>query len=114
MDFEHGKFNQCPVPNCTGGGKDKFGIYRHFCLLHPKDSIVINEDGELPTCNKYGMRTNNMAKHLESYTCKKGTTRRQNKVKQDNQAEAENITFNINGTEIEKVHNFKIPWTNYH
>ena len=106
MDVTRGNFNNCPVPNCTGGGRDKFGIYRHFCLIHPRADIIINDDGELPKCPKCGMRTSNLEKHLDSYTCKKGTIRRQNKDRQDKQAAAENVKFYVKGKKIERVQHF--------
>ena len=31
-DVKKGVFNACPIEGCEGGGRDKFGMYRHFCL----------------------------------------------------------------------------------
>ena len=50
-----GKRNLCPVAGCDGGGKDKFCMYRHFCLRHSSLTLVITEDGRLPKCNVCGM-----------------------------------------------------------
>ena len=36
-----GIFNEFPVPTCTGGGKDTFGIFSHFAWKHPKASMTI-------------------------------------------------------------------------
>ena len=107
IDFKQGQFNKCPVPQCTGGGKEKFGIYCHFCLIHPQADICIREDGKLPKCNKCGMRVKDLTKHIDSYTCKKGASRRTNEIKQDNQNAADDVKFYIHDKEIEKVRYFK-------
>ena len=108
LTFQKGKTNKCPVPQCTGGGRDKFGIYRHFCFMHPRADIVITEDGILPKCSLCGMRVSgDISKHQTSYTCKKGSYRRQNEIKQDQQFQANNVKFYIGGEELERVHHFK-------
>ena len=107
MDFCRGRFNKCPVPQCTGGGNDKFGFYCHFCLMHPHADIIINEDGELPKCQKCGMRVTDLAKHTDSFTCKRGAPRHSNEVKQDKQSEANDVKFYVDGNEIERVCYFK-------
>ena len=55
IHFTKNKFNKCPVSACSGGGKDKFGMYRHFCGRHPDADIEIIEDGILPKCQYCGM-----------------------------------------------------------
>ena len=108
MTFRKGKVNKCPVPQCIGGGRDKFGIYRHFCLIHPEANIVIEEDGVLPKCQICGMRVSgDLDKHQNSFTCKLGASRRRNETKQDRQFEAENVKFHIGGEELERVRYFK-------
>ena len=79
-------YNRCPVAQCSGGGRDKFGVYRHFCFRHPQATIIIDEDGELPRCERCGMFTKDLEKHRKTSTCKKGMERRQNEKKQDEQA----------------------------
>ena len=108
LPFRHGRMNKCPVPGCTGGGRDKFGIYRHFCLIHPQATIVIDEDGMLPKCQICGMRVSgDISKHQNSFTCKRGASRRQNEIKQDRQYDAENVKFYIGDKELERVRYFK-------
>ena len=85
INFKKGIFNKCPVVNCSGGARDKFGMYRHFCLIHPRADIIIEQDGLLQKCNKCGMRVMDINKHIDSYTCKKGASQRINEVRQDNQ-----------------------------
>ena len=68
INFIKGTFNKCPVYNYSGGAKDKFGVYRHFCLIHLQADIVIKQDGELQKCNRCGMRVSNINKHMNSFT----------------------------------------------
>ena len=91
LDFKKGMFNKCPVVNCSGGARDKFGMYCHFCLIHPRADIIIEQDGELPKCIKCGMRVADLNKHVDSYTCRKGSMRRINEVRQKEQAAAEKV-----------------------
>ena len=55
--------NKCPVPNCTGESKDKFGMHRHFCLRHVKDKLIIAADGELPRYPLWGVFVKDVTKH---------------------------------------------------
>ena len=43
-NFTKGRNNKCPYPGCNGGGKDTFGIYRHFASRHPQADITISGD----------------------------------------------------------------------
>ena len=90
------------------GGKDKFCMYRHFCLRHPSATLIISKDGRLPKCNLCGMHvhTEGMGKHNKSQTCQKGRTQRIHEWKQDRQAAAENVSFLVNGTPLERVKEF--------
>ena len=87
MKVRKGTFNQCPVVNCSGGGRDKFGVYRHFCFRHPQATIIIDEDGELPRCDECGMFTRDIEKHKGSSTCRKGAERRRNEEKRTSRLE---------------------------
>ena len=79
-DVKKGVFNACPIEGCEGGGWDKFGMYRHFCLMHPEADII--SDGELTKCNFCGMRVKDEVKHAKSETCKKGRRQQKNEKKQ--------------------------------
>ena len=106
-NYTKGVFNECPVPTCTGGGKDTFGIYRHFAWKHPKASVTMCGDRGVHTCDKHGMKCYNLSGHKHNETCKKLQKRRKNEVMQDNQAEAKDVTFTVNVKCIERVHHFK-------
>ena len=107
VEYQKGIYNKCPVANCTGGGKDKFGLYRHFNLRHPNANIIIEQDGRLEKCILCGMRAKDMNKHQQSDTCAKARVRRTNEERQDSQAEAETKEIKINGVRIERVKHFK-------
>ena len=76
-----GQFNHCPIPGCTGGGKDCFTVYRHFCYRHTDDEIVIDKEGWLPKCDLCGMRTQNITQHQRSTTCRAARRRREHERK---------------------------------
>ena len=102
-----GESNECPIPGCSGGGKDRSTFYRHFCYRHPDADIVVKEDGELEKCESCGLRCINLQRHKNSKTCKQLTQRRRNELLQDLQAQANHVSFNINGKQIERVSNFR-------
>ena len=107
MTVVKGKANKCPVEVCTGGGRDKFGIYRHFCLRHPEADIIIEEDGRIPKCEVCGMRAKDMQRHKKSAICQKAGKRRMFERKQDLQAEADKVRIWINGKELVRVREFR-------
>ena len=102
-----GKNNACPVEGCSGGGKDNYGLYRHFCLKHPLADIVITGDEQAEKCELCGMKARNMGRHRNSVTCRKGQERRSFERRQDEQKEAEGVEIKMNGITIERVREFK-------
>ena len=85
-----------------------FVIYRNFCLIHPQANIVITKDWLLPKYPICCMRVSgDLSKHQTSYTCKKGTSKRQNEIKQDRKFAADSVRFYIGGEELERVSYFK-------
>ena len=106
-DIQRKNFNKCPVEGCSGGATDKSTFYRHFCLRHPNADIIIHSDGELPKCEKCGMRCFNLQRHRDSPTCKKAQQRRKHEYLQQEQAKANTINFTVNGKSIERVREFK-------
>ena len=105
--FTKGRHNACPVPQCPGGGRDKFGVYRHYAFRHPNDEIIIAEDGILPKCDQCGMQTIDIATHYNSTTCKKGMRQRENAEKRKTQALAEHVQFTVNDKPIQQVRKFR-------
>ena len=56
--------------------------------------------------DKCGMKCNNLANYQRSETCRKNSRRRGNELKQDAQAEAENISIVVNSKLIQRVKRF--------
>jgi hypothetical protein len=102
-----GVHNNCPVPGCTGGSKDKFGMYRHFCFRHHEAKLTIQDDGECERCDLCGMFAVNMQQHQKTATCRKARGRRTHEEMQDKQADAEEVKFTVYGKELERVGEFK-------
>ena len=106
IQITRGKLNNCPIPGCTGGSKDKFGMYRHFCLRHVEANLIISGDGQLDRCSKCGIFAADMEKHTDSATCKKGATRRTNEEMRKLQCAANDAKIFVYGKEIERVSEF--------
>ena len=102
-----GSFNPCPVTTCTGGGRDKFGLYRHFAYIHPEAEITIAEDGTLQKCDKCGMRCKNIQQHQKTTTCIKLSQKRKNEIQGKKQERADTVIFTINRVALERVKEFK-------
>ena len=108
IDMEpKGRKTDCPVEGCPGGSKDKSGMYRHFCLKHASATIVIVEDGPLPRCPECHMFVKDVAKHKDSFTCKKGQQRRTNENLERKQKSAEDMDITVYGKKLERVTEFK-------
>ena len=106
-NFTKGHYNKCPVPNCSGGGRDTYAIYNHFASRHPNADIRINGDRDVVKCDSCGQNCRNLEKHKKSAMCKKMTNRRINARKRQIQMAAEKAEFFVNGKKIERVHRFK-------
>jgi len=66
IEIKKNRKNECPIAGCPGRGRDKHSMYRHFCLRHPKATIIIEEDGELPRCPLCGYLTNDVDQHQQT------------------------------------------------
>ena len=102
-----GVVNNCPVPGCPGGSRDKFGMYRHFCARHPEAVVIIPEDGRLERCPLCQMFSANITAHQATKTCQKLRQRQTNEELQDRQAEAGETEFTIYGKKLERVSDFR-------
>ena len=58
-------------------------------------------------CDSCGMICRDLEKHKKTNYCKKDTAQRRNERLQVLQAVANDVTFVVNGKEIERVHKFK-------
>jgi hypothetical protein len=107
VEIRKGAHNNCPVPGCTGGSRDKFGMYRHFCFRHHEAKLIIRDDGECERCDLCGMFAVNIQQHQKTSTCRKARGRRTHEEMQDKQADAEKVRFTVYGKELERVGEFK-------
>ena len=105
--IEKNRKNKCPIAGCPGGGRDKHGMYRHFCLRHPEATIIIEEDGELPRCPLCGYFTSDIERHQRTEACRKGRARRKNEEQQEKQAKVDRVKIYVNDKQIERVREFK-------
>jgi len=105
----------CPVPNClfqVGANRlaKRLTMRKHFQTRHMTDMIVISEEGELPQCPHCGFFGDSVGTeaHLLSQDCKKNTERRERYFNLMRSHEnGDNISFTVNGTNINKVPQFK-------
>jgi hypothetical protein len=68
----------CPVAGCSGNASSWTNLRRHFTYRHPRDIIVILEEGRLPRCELCGMHVPLAALaggHRNSAFCQKGVAR---------------------------------------
>ena len=70
LSIATGKY-ACPVPGCEGTAGTKYGMRRHFGLLHPLDLVELPGEGRYPKCKRCGMQVNPAAMgHQSSKMCK--------------------------------------------
>jgi hypothetical protein len=77
----------------------------HFRLRHIEDTIVIDQEGQLPQCRLcgfFGSRTDSDG-HRESLVCQKFAERRRQYFQAQKQARAKEITFQVGGQQGEPV-----------
>ena len=104
----------CPVEGCPfrvrANERSKRGNLRtHFRLRHVRDTICVEEEGQLPRCTKCGifMRDANSEKHYASVDCRKFALVREKEVRAERQVSALQVTFTVGGEEIERVKQFR-------
>lgn len=102
----------CPVPGCpgkpTGGG---YGMRLHFRVKHRHDTVIVNEEGELPypKCESCHMQMMNPGDtHKLSQNCIRWTKDRENRENDEvyKKAVAETV-FTVDGQPIENVKDFR-------
>ena len=109
-----GTIISCPAPNCDykipSQCKAKRSTLRgHFARRHMEDKIIIREEGLLPQCVDCGLfaKTANTERHSESAACYNLTEQRRRYFQHLDQQNAENITFQVDGNNINHVYDFK-------
>ena len=105
----------CPVAGCPykiereAKKSKRMALKKHFRSRHIEDSIMIEEEGQLPQCTRCGlfMKDANSQKHHDSIECKKFAIRRERFFRAQHQTDAEEVNFSISGVEIERVARFR-------
>jgi len=110
----HGREVMCPVTGCPftvrANAKSKsMELHKHFCQRHMEDCIVIQEEGLLPQCRLCGifMWNANSVAHHDTSGCQTFAVRREKLFRAKRQAAATEVSFTIDGDEIERVTQFR-------
>ena len=114
IPWKHDREVACPVPGCpfivrANAKSKRVALRMHFRQRHMEDSIMIEEEGQLPQCNRCGLfvKNANSGAHHETSGCQKFAVRRDKLIKQKRQAAATEVSFSINGEQIERVAQFR-------
>ena len=107
----------CPHPGCCQIIPPARTTYqmrqhlrKHFRGRHPRDTIIIDEEGQLPQCTKCGLfsKSANTAKHWATSDCIKSSDTRNRWFRQHfEKPKAKKVDYFINGQKIDKVTEFK-------
>ena len=98
----------CPAEGCDYAGKSRFEMRRHFRSRHLKDTIIVEEEGQLPRCGKCGIFQKSVGlKHQASVDCKRYTESRERRADVKVQKVANEVVFMINERPIKCVKEFK-------
>jgi exonuclease III len=99
----------CPVPNCDGRASTRDSMRVHFAHRHPFDTIIINEEGLLPRCERCDMFVplSALISHPLSDRCISGTERKRKRLQEIANVETQNTSFVVGETELEAVDSFR-------
>jgi hypothetical protein len=99
----------CAVDGCPYKQKMRASMRLHFRNKHNKDTIIIQEEGQLPKCDKCGIFTNTrMDRHQLSKMCQEGAKFLEvRKIYKENKKTAEETVFTVQGVPIKTVTDFK-------
>jgi hypothetical protein len=109
ISMDNNTYTQCLVPSCTRRYKTRISMRQHFQNRHWNDAILINEEGQLPQCNKCLLFTSN-ALSLRQQNSKSGAAgqaRRERREQQLNNEQGESATITIKGTAVKNVDSFR-------
>jgi hypothetical protein len=105
----------CPVAGCSGNASSWTNLCRHFTYRHPRDVIVILEEGRLPQCELCGMHVLLAALaggHRNSAFCREGVACNRQPLAAKEAALARGVSFTVQGTPLEHVwHRGRAAWS---
>jgi Reverse transcriptase (RNA-dependent DNA polymerase) len=99
----------CPVPNCPGRAGARGALRNHFNYRHPKDIIVIEEEGLLPCCLHCHafVRGAHSDRHRNSKRSMDGARRLRRRVLELEHLQERNHGFTVLSAPIEAVDTFR-------
>jgi exonuclease III len=110
----HGNVVRCPADGCRfeiapAKSSKRRELRLHFRTRHLEDTIIIEEEGQLPRCDLCGFFGNAVGtdSHKETVDCKKFAERRRQHFQAKRQESAREVSFTVNGTSINRVSEFK-------
>jgi hypothetical protein len=109
VSITRGRKKGCPVDGCKAKADCGYQMRRHFVSIHPKDVIVVAQEGDapLPRCTACGMFSTTAGTHPETSECKKWAMRAQKVTNKEERATAIETKFYVNGLELKRVTEFK-------
>jgi len=79
-----------------------------FSIRHPEDTIIVEEEGLLPQCEKCGLFQSTVGlRHQDTADCKKAAATRSRRLDSLVQKTAKEVVFTVNGSPIKTVREFK-------
>jgi predicted RNA-binding Zn-ribbon protein involved in translation (DUF1610 family) len=103
----------CPQPECFKTIPPACTMYqmrkdlrKHFRGKHPRDTIIIDEEGQLPQCTKCRLfsKSANTATHWATNDCVKSSVTRDRYLRQQFETlKAKKVDYFINGQKIDRV-----------
>jgi len=110
----HNEDVRCPVVGCryqvaANCKAKRLGMRRHFRQRHIMDTIVIEEEGQLPQCRWCGLFGRNVLKqsHTESNDCSDFSVKRKRFYRAIRQESAKDVEFNVGGQVLKKSRQFR-------
>jgi hypothetical protein len=100
---------QCPIPNCDGRAGTRDSMRVHFSHRHPFDTLIIEEEGPLPRCQRCDMFVplSALDSHPVSVRCNVGAERKRKRLQDITNIQARNTAFLVGETELEAVDSFR-------
>ncbi len=99
---------QCPFPGCPGVLSSLYILRRHFWDLHPKDTVKILREGNLPQCERCTIQCNpQYPLHIHTQVCLLGAEQRTQQDLAVIAALALRKLFHVEGEVFEKVDFFR-------
>jgi hypothetical protein len=102
----------CPVDGCPGNATTHANLRRHFMYRHPKDTLVVLEEGlvPLPRCELCGMHVTPAtlsSSHRQMTLCREGADRARQRSALEDARRAREVVLSIQGVQLKSASVFK-------